>query len=113
MSIGNQSGTSQSLLNTSAATSSSSDAHATNIKSTEVISILKRRPNTSAENVNVNENLRLALPLPIAAGGHSPSLHSQTYSDSSLQKYEDDEANEDDDDSDSDWEGFQASCTDI
>lgn len=90
-------------MNTSAATSSSTstvEALAMSLKNTEVISILKRRNNSSE---NVNDNLKYTTSAVVAtSGGHSPSIHSQTYSDSSLQKYDDD----DEDESDSDWDGF-------
>lgn len=71
------------------------------IKNTEIISILKRR-NNSVE--NVNEHLKY-MPANLATGGNSPSLHSQAYSETSMQKYEDDD-DDDDDESDSDWDGF-------
>lgn len=91
-------------LNLSAATSSSTstvEALAMNLKNTEVISILKRRNNSSE---NVNDNLKFSTSIITTAGGGSPSINSQTYSDSSLQKYDDD-----DDESDSDWDGFPVS----
>lgn len=95
-------------MNISGATSSSTstvEAHAIGLKNTEVISILKRRNNSSE---NINENLKYTTSSALATGGNSPSIHSQTYSDSSLQKYEDDDDDDDDDDdeSDSDWDGF-------
>lgn len=102
---GGQGSSSQNQMNVNAATSSSTstvEALTMSLKNTEVISILKRR-NNSAE--NVNENLKYITSSAIVAGGHSPSIHSQTYSDSSVQKYDDD----DDDESDSDWDGFQVS----
>lgn len=84
-------------------------------KNTEVISILKRRNNSSE---NINENLKYtSSTAAIAAEENSLSLHSQTYSDSSLQKYDGDDHNhnrdddDDDDESDSDWDGFQVSVT--
>lgn len=93
-------------MNISAATSSSTstvEALAMSLKNTEVISILKRRNNSSE---NINDNLKYTTSAIVATGGgHSPSIHSQTYSDSSLQKYEDD----DEDESDSDWDGFPVS----
>lgn len=92
-------------LNTSATTSSSTstvEAIAMNLKNTEVISILKRR-NNSSENVSDN-NLKCTNSMLTTASGGSPSINSQTFSDSSLQKY-----NEDDDESDSDWDGFPVS----
>lgn len=92
-------------MNISAATSSSTnstvEALAMSLKNTEVISILKRR-NNSSENVNDNLKYTTSAIVATTSGGHSPSLHSQTYSDSSLQKYDDD----DEDESDSDWDGF-------
>lgn len=102
-SSGNQGNTNQ--MNVSAATSSSTstvEAIAMNLKNTEVISILKRRNNSSE---NVNDNLKYTTSLVATGGGHSPSIHSQTYSDSSLQKYDDD----DEDESDSDWDAFPVS----
>lgn len=102
-SSGNHGNTNQ--MNVSAATSSSTstvEALAMSLKNTEVISILKRRNNSSE---NVNDNLKYTTSLVATSGGHSPSIHSQTYSDSSLQKYDDD----DEDDSDSDWDGFPVS----
>lgn len=92
------------VMNISAATSSSTstvEALAMTIKNTEVISILKRR-NNSAE--NVNDNIKYTNAVAATTGGGSPSINSQTYSDSSLQKYDDD-----DDESDSDWDGFPVS----
>lgn len=59
-------------------------------KKTEIISILKRR-NNSTENVN-----EFSKPTPSAGGS---SVNSQTFSDDSNNKLEDDE-------SDSDWDGF-------
>lgn len=101
---GGQGNSGQHAVNVSAGTSSSTstvEALAMSLKNTEVISILKRRNNSSE---NVNENLKYTNSTMIASGGgHSPSIHSQTYSDTSLQKYDDD----DEDDSDSDWDGFQ------
>lgn len=90
-------------LNTNATPSSSTsavEALAMNLKNTEVISILKRR-NNSSENVNDNNNLKYTNSMLTTASGGSPSINSQTFSDSSLQKY-----NEDDEESDSDWDGF-------
>lgn len=90
-------------LNVSGATSSSTstvEALAMSLKNTEVISILKRR-NNSSENVNENLKYNNSIVAATTAGGGSPSINSQTYSDSSLQKYD-----EDDDESDSDWDGF-------
>lgn len=92
-SSGSQGGASHSTRSTGGAY----DGHASNTKIPEIISILKRR-NTSTE--NVNDNLRLAVPSTSSAGKNSPSLHSQTYSDGSLQKFDDD------DDSDSSWDDF-------
>lgn len=89
--------------NASAATSASTstvEALAMSLKNTEVISILKRRNNSSE---NVNDNLKYTTSR-LSTGKNSPSIHSQTYSDSSLQRYDDDD---DDDESDSDWDGFQ------
>lgn len=97
--------TNPTVLNVSAATSSSTstvEALTMNLKNTEVISILKRRNNSSE---NVNDNLKFSSTLlATTGGGGSPSINSQTYSDSSLQKYDDD-----DDESDSDWDGFPVS----
>lgn len=84
----------------SSSTSTTVEALAMGLKNTEVISILKRRNNSSE---NVNDNLKYTSSM-LSTGGNSPSIHSQTYSDSSLQKYDDDD---DDDESDSDWDGFQ------
>lgn len=78
----------------------------TGLKSTEIISILKRRNNSSE---NVTENLKYTA---APAEDTSLSLHSQTYSDNSVQKYGDKHDRDDDDeddDSDSDWDGFQDS----
>lgn len=72
------------------------------LKSTEVISILKRRNNS---NENVSENLKFcSTSVPQTAAGGSPSMMSQSYGDGLFQKYEDD-----DDGSDSDWDGFPVS----
>lgn len=110
-------GAAQNVMNVSGggtATPSTVEALAAGFKNTEVISILKRRNNSSE---NVNDNLKyttstVAAAAAIAAEDHSLSLHSQTYSDSSLQKYGDDDHHgrdhddDDDDESDSDWDGF-------
>lgn len=71
-----------------------------NVKKTEIISILKRR-NNSTENVGAGELKIHNLPNSGGGGGGSSSVNSQTLSDGSLQKYDDD-----DDESDSDWDGF-------
>lgn len=95
-------------IGASGATSSTStavDALSPGLKNTEVISILKRRNNSSE---NVNDNLKYTA----APDNNSVSLHSQTYSDNSIQKYGDKHDRDDDDgddDSDSDWDGFQDS----
>lgn len=65
-----------------------------NIKKTEIISILKRR-NNSTENVGDTKHLNTF------NGVGSSSVNSQTFSEGSAQKFEDD-----DDESDSDWDGF-------
>lgn len=119
-------GAAQNVMNVSGggtATPSTVEALAAGFKNTEVISILKRRNNSSE---NVNDNLRYttsttsaaaAAAASIAAEDNSLSLHSQTYSDSSLQKYGDDEHHgrdhddDDDDESDSDWDGFPVSSS--
>lgn len=108
---GNQS-TSQNAMNVSGATSSSTstvEALAAGLKNIEVISILKRR-NNSTENINMNENLKYTSSA-VAVEEKAPSIHSQTYSDTSIQRYEDDDDDDDDDDdgSDSDWDGFPVS----
>lgn len=66
------------------------------IKKTEIISILKRR-NNSTENVGVGDPKHLNA----LNGVGSSSVNSQTFSEGSVQKFE-----EDDDESDSDWDGF-------
>lgn len=91
-------------LNASGATSSSAntvEAIAMGLKNIEVISILKRRNNS---NENVNDNVKFSASIVAQTAGGSPSLNSQTYSDGSLQKFDDD-----DDESDSDWDGFPVS----
>lgn len=82
-------------------------------KNTEIISILKRRNNSTE---NVNENLKYTTASGSGVTEKPPSIHSQTYSDTSLQRYDvdigdddDDEDDDDDDESDSDWEALQVS----
>lgn len=124
-SAGNHGGA-QNVMNVSGGggttTPSTVEALAAGFKNTEVISILKRRNNSSE---NVNDNLKYttsttaaaAATASTAAEDNSLSLHSQTYSDSSLQKYGDDDHlghnhdDEDDDESDSDWDGFPVSSS--
>lgn len=116
-------GAAQNALNVSgggANTPSTVEALAAGFKNTEVISILKRRNNSSE---NVNDNLKYTTSTTavasaaIAVEDNSLSLHSQTYSDSSLQKYDDDDHHgrdhddDDDDESDSDWDGFPVRST--
>lgn len=91
-------------------TSTAADTLAAGLKNTEVISILKRRNNSSE---NIHDNLKYtssSTPATMAAApdDNSISVHSQTYSDHSAQKYGDADE-DDDDDSDSDWDGFQDS----
>lgn len=87
------------------------EAIASGLKNTEIISILKRR-NTSSE--NVNENLKYTTASAVAFEEKPPSIHSQTFSDTSLQRYDVDISNDDDDDdddeSDSDWDAFQVNA---
>lgn len=79
-----------------------SATNALGIKKTEVISILKRR-NNSTENVGEAKVHNVVNGTTVITAGSS-SVNSQTYSDSSVQKFEDD-----DDGSDSDWDGFPVS----
>ena len=66
-------------------------------KKTEIISILKRR-NNSSENVDEIKHYSTSL-----VG--SSSVNSNTFSDESVQF--------EDDDSDSDWDGFPVSCSQV
>lgn len=120
-------GLAQNVMNVGGGTTTPStstvEALAAGFKNTEVISILKRRNNSSE---NINDNLKYttstasaaaAAAAAISAEDNSLSLHSQTYSDSSLQKYGDDDHghdhddDDDDDGSDSDWDGFPVSSS--
>lgn len=115
---GSNHGVAQNVLNVSGGTTtpstSTAEALTAGFKSTEVISILKRRNNSTE---NVNDNLKYTTTSTVAAAAaedNSLSLHSQTYSDNSLQKYGDDDRrrdhdDDDDDESDSDWDGFPVS----
>lgn len=75
------------------------EAIASGLKNTEIISILKRRNNSSE---NVNENLKYTTASAVAFEEKPPSIHSQTFSE--------DNDDDDDDESDSDWDAFQVNA---